>query len=71
MTQDTYLKIVKEVLQSDPQIHIQASHQSKLNALGREVARGKDPKETIEVIEDMFSPDLGRHLRQALERTFR
>lgn len=71
MTQDTYLKIVKDVLQSDASIRIQASHQSRLNTLAREVARGKDPKETIEMIEAMFSPDFGRHLRQAFERAFR
>lgn len=72
MTQDTYLRIVKQILMADPDIRIQASHQTKLNALARQVARGEtSPRDTINAIEMMFHPFFSRSLREKLERALR
>lgn len=72
MTKDTYLALVKKTLQTEPAIKIYESHQSKLSALGRKVERGEsDPADTIEEIERIFYPFVGRKLRQELERAFR
>ena len=72
MTQDTYLRIVKQILTTDPDIRIQASHQTKLNALARQVARGEvSPRETVNTIETMFHPFFSRTLREKLDRELR
>lgn len=71
MTKDTYMRIVRETLASEPAIRIHDSHLSKLSALGRGVESGRKPIETIADIESIFSPYVGRPLREALERALR
>lgn len=71
MTKDTYLRIVRATLASDPSIRIHDSHLSKLAALGRAVAGGRAPRETVSEIEAIFSPFIGRAMREALERALR
>lgn len=72
MTHDTYLRTVKGVLSTEPAIRIQSSHESRLNALARKVARGEcEPGETVEDITSIFHPFVGRALREALERALR
>lgn len=71
MTQDTYVRIVKAVLATNPSIRIHDSHQSKLNALGRLVQGGKRPEETVSDIKDIFGPDIDRGLEKALEKALR
>lgn len=72
MTLDTYLRTVKGILATEKDIRIQASHESKLSALARKVARGEcEPGETVEDIVSMFHPFVGRALRETLERALR
>lgn len=72
MTQGTYLRIIRQTLATDTDIRIRDSHQTKINALSRQVARGEmTPLETIETIEAMFHPFFSRSLREKLERALR
>lgn len=72
MTQDTYLRIVKQVLATDSSVRVYDSHQSKLNSLARCVARGEClPKDTIADIESIFHPWISRSLKESLERALR
>lgn len=71
MTKDTYVRIVRSTLAVDPDIRIHDSQLSKLAALGREVERGRAARDTVGDIESLFSPYIGRPLREALDKALR
>lgn len=73
MTQDTFVKIVRSVIQSKG-VSLSGSKASKLNALARQYSRGEtDIKQAIETIKSIFSDDfhLGRHEYEEIEKRLR
>lgn len=73
MTQDTFVKIIRSVIQAKG-ANLSGSEASKLNALARQYSRGEaDIKQAIETIKSIFSDDfnLGRHEYEEIEKKLR